>query len=238
MIDDCLSAKFPCRVSKVKISFTLNGEAVEFDAAPNDRLFRMLRHNGILGVKYGDIPGKRRGPRAAGWCAVVSSLMLAAQAHGHQVVTIEGIGGEQARLAVPSRCPLQTAFVETGAISAATAPGMIIAAKALAIGEPNPAEKRCGMRWRALSVHGIRQTGGRCAAAAAVMRGEAIPPIDGKIEFPPPELLRRPRIAVETLCCHLISGPRREQVGRRTHTMPVMIVAPEVDTLQQVGRPA
>ena len=64
----------------MKIDFVLNGEAVEFDSAPNDSLFRMLRHNGVFGVKYADDDGQSGADLVlVDGMPVVSSLVLAAQ---------------------------------------------------------------------------------------------------------------------------------------------------------------
>ncbi len=156
----------------MKISFMLNGEAVEFDVAPNESLFRMLRHNGVFGVKYGDDDGQSGADLVLlDGAPVVSSLLLAAQAQGHKIVTIEGIGGEQERGWRGSEPlhPLQTAFIETGAIQCGyCTPGMILAAKALLDRNPEPDRKRGPRRagGRAVPLHGLRQ-----ARRSGVTRG-------------------------------------------------------------------
>ena len=129
----------------MKIQFMLNGKTVHFEAAPNESLFRMLRHNGIFGVKYGDDRGESGQDLVLlDGKPVVSSMLLAAQAEGRKVVTIEGIGGAQERGWRGSEPlhPLQVAFIETGAIQCGyCTPGMIIAAKALLDRNPNPTEQ-------------------------------------------------------------------------------------------------
>ncbi len=75
--------------------------------------------------------------------------------------------------------------------------------------------------------------------AAAVMRGEAVPPIGGEPGIPAPPGLFGPagdRGGDDVLPPDVASGDGGSPV--RTHTLPLMIVAPEVDTLQQVGKPA
>jgi putative selenate reductase molybdopterin-binding subunit len=230
----------------VMISFTLNGEAVEFDAAPNESLFRMLRHNGVLGVKYADDKGQSGADVVLlDGAPVVSSLLLAAQAQGHSVVTIEGIGGPQERGWRGSQPlhPLQAAFIETGAIQCGyCTPGMILAAKSLLDRHPDPTEAEV---CEALAGVLCRCTGyvkpvEAVLRAAAVMRGEEVPPIGDERGIPaPPELFAplQDRGNRDVPPPEPAGGPD-EYSGVKTRALPVMVVAPEVDTLQQVGKPA
>jgi len=115
---------------------------VEFDAAPNDTLLAALRRQGLFGVKHGCETGE------CGACVVLldgvpvtSCVILASQADGRDVVTIEGLGGQQERGWRGSEPlhALQTAFVETGAIQCGyCTPGMIVAATALLERNPVP----------------------------------------------------------------------------------------------------
>jgi carbon-monoxide dehydrogenase small subunit len=69
--------------------------------------------------------------------AVNSCLFLAVEAHGRQIVTIEGLAGPDGTLH-----PLQRAFVDRGAIQCGfCTPGMILSAKALLDENPNPSEE-------------------------------------------------------------------------------------------------
>ncbi len=129
----------------MKLSFMLNGQTAEFNAAPNESLFRLLRRHGVFGVKYGDDDGQSGADLVLlDGVPVVSSLLLAAQAQGTPIVTIEGIGGEQERGWRGSEPlhPLQTAFIETGAIQCGyCTPSMVLAAKALLDRNPNPSDQ-------------------------------------------------------------------------------------------------
>ncbi len=232
----------------MNVRFTLNGEAVEFDAAPNETLLAALRRQGLFGVKHGCETGE------CGACVVLldgepvtSCVLLASQADGRSVVTIEGIGGQQERGWRGSEPlhALQTAFVETGAIQCGyCTPGMIVAAAALL--ERNPAPGEADVR-DALAGVLCRCTGyvkpvEAVLRAAAVLRGEVVPPIDGGRGIPAPpglfsrspqegdDLIEPPELAGES---YTPGTP-----GVRTRVSPVMVVAPEVDTLQQVGKPA
>jgi putative selenate reductase molybdopterin-binding subunit len=226
----------------VKVEFTLNGDAVEFDVAPNDSLFRVLRRNGVFGVKYGDDDGQSGADLVLlDGVPVVSSLMLAAQVHARRVVTIEGIGGEQERGWRGSEPlhPLQTAFIETGAIQCGyCTPGMIIAAKALLDRNLKPTEKevRDALAGVLCRCTGYVKPVDAVMRAAAVMRGESIPPIGGERGIPaPPGWFVPPQDRGED---GVLPPEPAGTPGVRTRTLPVMVVAPEVDTLLQVGRPA
>ncbi len=120
----------------MRIRVTINGEVKEFEAAPEESLLRSLRRNGYFGVKHGCETGE------CGTCAVLfdgkpvaSCVMLAAQADGHAITTIEGVG---TRLEMHA---LQRAFVETGAIQCGyCTPAMILAARALLDVKATPTE--------------------------------------------------------------------------------------------------
>jgi putative selenate reductase molybdopterin-binding subunit len=223
----------------VKIHFTLNGQAVEFEAAPNDTLMSALRQNGVFGVKHGCETGE------CGACTILldgvpvtSCVMLAVQAEGHQIVTIEGIGGQQERGWRGSEPlhALQTAFIETGAIQCGyCTPGMVVAAKALLDRNPSPTED--DVRESLASVL-CRCTGyvkpvEAVLRAAAQLRGETVPPIDGgQGAIPAPTGL------FEAGDRDMPESNGGSLPGVLTRAMPKMVVAPEVDTLQQVGKPA
>ena len=232
------------------ISFVLNGERVEMEAAPNTSLFRMLRQNGVFGVKYGDDMGQSGADVVlVDGAPLVSSLVLAAQIEGRHVMTIEGLGGAQERGWRGSQPlhPLQTAFIETGAIQCGyCTPAMILAAKTLLDRNPSPTDRevRESLAGVLCRCTGYVKPVEAVLRAAAVMRGETVPPIGDQRGIPAPPGLFAPRQdddgGAEALhrddpdTGDLDAG----MPGVKTRTLPVMVVAPEVDTLQQVGRPA
>ena len=74
----------------MNVRFTLNGDVVEFDAALNDTLLAAPRRQGLFGVSTAAETGE------CGACVVLldgapvtSCVMLASQADGRDVVTIE-----------------------------------------------------------------------------------------------------------------------------------------------------
>jgi putative selenate reductase molybdopterin-binding subunit len=226
----------------VKISFSLNGHDVTFDAAPNETLFRMLRHNGVFSVKYGDDHGESGADVVLlDGMTVVSSLILAAQVQGRRVVTVEGIGGAQERgwRGTEPLHPVQTAFIETGAIQCGyCTPAMVLAAKALLDRtlDPTEAQVREVLAGVLCRCTGYVKPVEAVLRAAAVMRGEDVPPIGGErgIPAPPGLFLRPPHQSPDRPPEPTAEG---DYPGVRTRTLPVIIVAPEVDTLQQVGKP-
>ena len=124
-------------MKKVDIKIHVNGEPHELTVAPEDRLVDVLRDRlGLTGTKEGCGEGE------CGACtvnldgkAVLSCLMLAAQADGCTILTIEGLQSG------PELHPLQKAFVSESALQCGyCTPGMIMAANALIHNEPEPDE--------------------------------------------------------------------------------------------------
>jgi carbon-monoxide dehydrogenase small subunit len=125
-------------VQDVRISLTVNGEEREAEVWEGESLLYSLReHLGLPGSKNACEQGE------CGSCSVLldgelvcACLVLAAQADGHEVVTVEGLGPSEGELH-----PVQEAFAATGAVQCGfCTPGMILAAKALLDSNPHPTE--------------------------------------------------------------------------------------------------
>ncbi|MFZ2487760.1 MAG: molybdopterin cofactor-binding domain-containing protein [Anaerolineae bacterium] len=213
------------------IHLIINGDDREVEVAANEILLTTLRHAGLYSVKHGCETGD------CGACAVLvdgellnSCTLLTAQVQGKRIETLEGLSAP-----VPDRShadlqpalhPLQQAFIETGAIQCGfCTPAQILAAKALLDTHPNPTETE------------VREAIGgvlcRCTGyvkpveavlrAAAVLRGEAVPPVPN-----PPTVNTFDRVfeadapAGETM-------PELPAGGAQTHVLtqsPVLVVAP------------
>ncbi len=122
---------------KIGIDLTVNGERHQMEVDPQATLVEILRgplH--LTGTKEGCGTGD------CGVCTVLvdgnpvnSCLMLAAEAHGCQVTTIEGLANEGVLH------PLQQSFIDKGAVQCGfCSPAMILSAKALLERDPNPVE--------------------------------------------------------------------------------------------------
>jgi len=125
-------------IEKEMISVTVNGEAYQRAVKPNMTLLDFIRDElGLTGTKKGCETGD------CGACTVIldgqvvsSCMMLAMEADGKSILTIEGLV-EKGKLH-----PLQKAFVEYGAIQCGyCTPGMILSAKALLDRNPSPTEQ-------------------------------------------------------------------------------------------------
>jgi carbon-monoxide dehydrogenase small subunit len=138
---------------KTLISLTVNGKPHELAVETNQVLVDLLRYDlGLTGTKKGCGTGE------CGACTVIfngkpvnACLILAVQANGAEILTIEGLKPPE------GLHPLQQAFVEKGAIQCGfCTPGMILSASSLLKQNPNPTEAEIR---RALSGNLCRCTG-------------------------------------------------------------------------------
>jgi carbon-monoxide dehydrogenase small subunit len=135
------------------ICLTVNDKDHEIAVEPNETLTDVLRYRlGLTGTKKGCELGD------CGACTVIldgkpvnSCLVLAVQADGSRITTIEGLEDET------GLHPVQQSFVDKGAIQCGfCSPGMILSAKALLDRCPDPDE---GEIRRAISGNLCRCTG-------------------------------------------------------------------------------
>ncbi len=124
-------------MSKIHVTTTVNGDAVEFLADPRDTLLDCLRDQlGLTGTKEGCGTGD------CGACSVqldgvlvCSCLVLGAEAQGKTVATVEGLSTG------PDLHPLQRKFIEHAALQCGfCTPGILVAANALLAQNPDPTE--------------------------------------------------------------------------------------------------
>ena len=124
-------------MAKMHVSTTINGEPTEFLCDASQTMLDVLRDQlGLTGTKEGCGSGD------CGACSITlddrlvcSCLMLAAEADGKKVETIEGMAtGDQLHA-------LQKKFVEFAALQCGICtPGFLVAAKALLEKKPDPTE--------------------------------------------------------------------------------------------------
>ncbi|MCE5208741.1 MAG: molybdopterin-dependent oxidoreductase [Chloroflexi bacterium] len=155
--------------------FILNGQKVHTEAHRNKSLLVMLRELGMFSVKNGCSTGD------CGVCTVLvdgkpmrSCMLRVDDMQGRSVMTVEGLsqGGQPH--------PIQKAFMESGAIQCGfCTPSQLLVSYALLSANPNPSE--CEIR-EALGGDTCRCTGwvrivDAVKRAAAMMRGEELPPV-------------------------------------------------------------
>ena len=125
-------------MAKLHVTTSVNGEPVEFLCEPYETMLDALRGQlGLTGSKEGCSSGD------CGACSITldgrlvcSCLMLAAEAEGHEIGTIEGMarGGELH--------PLQQKFLEHAALQCGICTsGMLVASEALLAKNSDPTEE-------------------------------------------------------------------------------------------------
>jgi carbon-monoxide dehydrogenase small subunit len=121
----------------VRIAVTVNGEPVEAEVWEGESLLYALReHMGLPGSKNACEQGE------CGSCSVLldgtlvcACLVLAAQADGHEILTVEGLGSDEVLH------PVQEAFAATGAVQCGfCTPGLIVATVDLLARVPEPTD--------------------------------------------------------------------------------------------------
>ena len=124
---------------RVHVQTTINGEESDFLCEPRQSLLEVLRDVlGLTGTKEGCNDGN------CGACTVIfdgrivtACLVLAAEAEGKQITTVEGIAvGRELH-------PIQQCFLEGAALQCGVCtPGFVVAAKALLDQDNNPSEDK------------------------------------------------------------------------------------------------
>jgi aerobic carbon-monoxide dehydrogenase small subunit len=121
----------------MRVELTVNGERHEADVWAGESLLYVLRERlGLPGSKNACDQGE------CGSCSVLldgklvcACLVLAAQADGHEVVTVEALGANG------EPHPVQAAFAETGAVQCGfCTPGFVVATADLLARNPSPSD--------------------------------------------------------------------------------------------------
>jgi aerobic carbon-monoxide dehydrogenase small subunit len=188
-------------VPKRRIRFTINGAKKIAEVEPRLLLSHLIRRGlGLTGTHMGCdttncgactvlVKGASEGEAGGAGRPVKSCTMLAVQADGHEITTVEGLAMKGAGAGETGRGvgggvlhPLQEGFKEEHGLQCGfCTPGMMLAAKALLDENPDPTEE--DVRW-ALSGNLCRCTGYQNIVksvlwAAAKLRGEPAASGDG-----------------------------------------------------------
>jgi carbon-monoxide dehydrogenase small subunit len=162
------------------VSLTVNGRAVSADVEPRTLLVHFLRENlNLTGTHIGCETGY------CGACTVLvdgktakSCTMLAVQADGASITTIEGLASDG------QLHPVQEGFWERHGLQCGyCTPGMIISAVGLLAENPNPTEEeiRHGIEGNLCRCTGYHNIVRAIEYAAAVSRGETPPPAEWEV---------------------------------------------------------
>ena len=155
---------------KQHVTTTINGEPTEYLCEPQQTMLDVLRDElGLTGSKEGCSSGD------CGACSITvdgrlvcSCLMLAVEAEGRKIETIEGMAkADQLH-------PLQRHFLEHAALQCGfCTPGILVAAKALLDRNPDPSETeiRYWLAWNLCRCTGYDKIVRAVVDAAAEMRG-------------------------------------------------------------------
>ena len=143
------------------LSITVNGTLYEREVEPRLLLSDFLRHDlGLTGTHVGCEHG------VCGACTILfdneparSCLMFAVMAHGHEVITVEGLGD------IDHLSPLQESFKEAHGLQCGfCTPGFLTTLTAFL--KENPESKRRGYPrshfWKSMSLHRLPTHYGSC----------------------------------------------------------------------------
>lgn len=223
----------------MELELTINNETYQMQIQPGERLYTVIRQLGFRSVKFGDEHGKSGADTVLlDGKPVNSYLLLAAQAAGHTLETLEMMGEHphQGWKETQGLHILQQEFVKTGAIQCGyCTPAQILAAKELLSRESSPTEYQVrdvlsGVLCRCT---GYKKPVEAILRAAARLRGEQVSPIEDPIQVPPEWMGAGPDDS--------IPFTKTIQVGGSTLTAERVITEIKVsnspETWSQVGKP-
>ncbi len=207
----------------MEITLEINNEIIPVSVAAGETLLDLIRKMGFFGAKHGCETGE------CGACTVLmdgksvnSCLILAAQAQGHKIQTIESLGQhpEQGWKTSAGLHPLQMAFATNGAIQCGyCTPAQILAAKQLLDQNPTPTEEEVR---QAISGVLCRCTG-YVKPVQAIMHAAAY--------------LRDEHTGMSIDDSTVISRSRYETGELIEKSLPKIVKAKEISAYQRVGKP-
>lgn len=156
----------------MELELSINGVIESLDIAPSESLLTLLRREGYRSVKRGCETGE------CGACAVLvdgvarpSCVMLAAQAGGCTLTTVESLGSAR------KLHPLQQAFIDVGAVQCGfCTSGMLLSASMLLKNNSRPSESevRDALSGNLCRCTGYEKPVEAVMRAAAILRGETV----------------------------------------------------------------
>jgi putative selenate reductase molybdopterin-binding subunit len=207
----------------MKISLTVNGKKKAFEVEPGTTLRDLLRGQGLFSVRFGSDTGETGAAAVLVDGTLISAdVMLAVQADGHEVVTVESLSkGKDIH-------PIQAAFMATGAIqSGYSTPAMVLGTLALLERNPDPSEAEIRDM-----LSGIldRETGyvkpvEAIKRAAAILRGAEVEPLR-------PEVLRPMTDGV-----HPVEVSPEDRAPTASPAVPRLVPSKDVPATRVVGKP-
>jgi len=213
------------------VNFILNGAPKRITCAPGDSLLAVLRRAGCFSVRYGSDTGETGAAAVLVDGRLVSAdVLLAAQADGHEVTTVESLN-----VATGELHPIQEAFVDAGALQSGYSAGaMVLAAKALLDENPDPSDDQIR---DALSGILDRETGyvkvvEAVRQAAAALRGEKPAPMTALIVE---RLTGSPGDPGET--GQTAATETADPAPKVSPAVPRLVPSPDVPETAVVGRP-
>ena len=214
----------------MRVSIAINGCQRELSCEPGDTLLTALRREGLFSVRFGSASGETGAAAVLLDGRLVSAdVLLAAQAGGHEVTTVESLNQVTGELH-----PIQQAFVEAGALQSGYSAGaMVLAAKALLAANPDPDE--AAIR-DALAGILDRETGyvkvvAAVRRAAALLRGEKLAPVQAVLVKP---LGGAAEPGSHPIADDVMAG---DVDGELPAGVPRVVVSPEVAQTSVVGKP-
>lgn len=219
----------------MNLILNINENAILCEASASETLMDVLRRLGYFSVKHG---GCRKGE--CGVCAVLfdgkpvnACQMLAGQAEGHTIQTIEAAGQhpEQGWRKTDGLSVLQQAFIESGAIQCGyCTPAMLLAAQALLEKDSHPTEAQVREAFASILCRctGYLKPVQAVLRAAAVLRGETVEPLQA-LPVPAPAEWTPPPPATPEM--------PESCGGVATRVMPKIWTLPKTEGRTVVGKP-
>ena len=219
---------------------TINQTEHLLELPPQTTLLRALRSLGYFSVKHGCETGE------CGACTILldgkpvnACVLLAAQAEGHRIETIEDLGEREGKgwRASPGLHPLQHTFVETGAIQCGfCTPAMLLAARELLARNPNPTESdvRESLSGILCRCTGYLKPVQAILQAAAILRGEQPAPEEG---LPANWILPLPTDQPTSSDEFPQTPTNSPSTATLTRTHPLILTTPQTSNWKRVGKP-